>query len=532
MSPSAARRRLATVLFLDIVGSTSLAAELGDARWRVVLARFRQLVRRELKRCGGREQDTAGDGFFATFDEPVQALRCAAAIVAGVQELGIDVRAGVHTGECEQIDGKLGGIAVHIGARVMSLGGAAAVVSTGTVRDLVAGSGARFDEFGTHELKGIEGTWILYRLRSIEVELPPPLAPDVAAARLASVTSHSRRLRGRPLAAGALALVVAAVAGVEIASHVGRAASGPPAMLRLDPAANRVASSVHDARLGCPCGPNLWAVNGTLWERTGPDGKSVSIRALRSGRLLRTFPLPISTAGFAVGFGAIWLDEPGIATNTTDPIGRIVRVDELSGRVLARIPVPGDLRNGTIAIGSSVVWVLDQDGTLFRIDPGTDRINGRFATGALETTILVPASGYEWICECINHDLLRYDAATRTAKTFHFAEQPWHLVGVDGPRSRTVWLLDGQGNTLTSVDPETGQPGQPIGLTGRPTQAVLARGSIWVAAGSVVDRIVLASGARTTITLPKGMNATGIAVDPVTDTVWVDNSLSAPVAGA
>src|SRR5256885_5837860 len=121
MPRSAVRRRLATVLFLDIVGSTALASELGDARWRELLTRFRRIVRDELKHHGGREQDTAGDGFFATFAEPARALSCAAAIVVAVQRLGIDVRAGVHTGECEGIDGKLGGIAVHIGSRVPTL---------------------------------------------------------------------------------------------------------------------------------------------------------------------------------------------------------------------------------------------------------------------------------------------------------------------------------------------------------------------------------------------------------------------------
>src|SRR6478672_11190731 len=116
MPRHAVRRRLATVLFVDIVGSTALASELGDARWRELLTRFRRIVRDELKRNGGREQDTAGDGFFATFGEPVRALACAAAIVIEVQQLGVDVRVGVHAGECEEIDGKLGGIAVHIGS--------------------------------------------------------------------------------------------------------------------------------------------------------------------------------------------------------------------------------------------------------------------------------------------------------------------------------------------------------------------------------------------------------------------------------
>src|SRR5690349_6065526 len=128
-------RRLATMYFIDIVGSTALASELGDARWRELLTRFRRVVREELKRHGGREQDTAGDGFFATFDEPVRAISCAASIVVAVQHLGVDVRAGVHTGECEEIDGKLGGIAVHVGSRIMALAGPAEVLTTGTVMD-------------------------------------------------------------------------------------------------------------------------------------------------------------------------------------------------------------------------------------------------------------------------------------------------------------------------------------------------------------------------------------------------------------
>src|SRR5437879_10036666 len=109
------------MLLVDIVGSTALATQLGDARWRELLTRFRRVVRGELRRYGGREQDTTGDGFFATFSEPAQALRAAAATAAAVQELGLDVRAGVHTGESEEIDGRLGGIAVHVGARVMAL---------------------------------------------------------------------------------------------------------------------------------------------------------------------------------------------------------------------------------------------------------------------------------------------------------------------------------------------------------------------------------------------------------------------------
>ena len=155
-------RMLATVLFTDIVDSTVKATELGDRRWRELLERHNALVRRELLRFRGREVDTTGDGFLATFDGPARAIRCACAIVCGVRELGLSVRAGLHTGECEVADGKVAGIAVHTGARVVANADADEVLVSSTVRDLVAGSGIAFAERGVHELKGIPGEWRLF----------------------------------------------------------------------------------------------------------------------------------------------------------------------------------------------------------------------------------------------------------------------------------------------------------------------------------------------------------------------------------
>ena len=153
---------LATVLFTDIVGSTQRAAELGDRAWREVLERHHALVRRELTRYRGDEKDTAGDGFFATFDGPARAIRCAQTITGGVRELGLDVRAGVHTGECELHEDKVAGLAVVIGARVAAAARAGEVLVSQTVKDLVAGAGLEFEERGTHELKGVPGEWRLY----------------------------------------------------------------------------------------------------------------------------------------------------------------------------------------------------------------------------------------------------------------------------------------------------------------------------------------------------------------------------------
>ena len=157
-------RTLATVLFTDIVGSTAKASALGDRGWGELLDAHHGQVRGLLARYRGREIDTAGDGFFATFDGPARAVRCAQAISAAVRDLGIDIRAGVHTGEIEVRDNEVRGIAVHVGARVAALAGPGEILASSTVRDLVAGSGLVFEDAGEHELKGVPDRWHLYRV--------------------------------------------------------------------------------------------------------------------------------------------------------------------------------------------------------------------------------------------------------------------------------------------------------------------------------------------------------------------------------
>ena len=157
-------RVLATVLFTDIVGSTERAAALGDREWQVLLDSHYARIRSNLGRFRGREVNTAGDGFFATFDGPIRAVRCAASAVAAVRDLGIEIRAGLHTGEVELDGPDVRGIAVHIGARVASLAGPSEVLVTSTVKDLVAGAAVEFEDRGEHELKGVPGAWRLYRV--------------------------------------------------------------------------------------------------------------------------------------------------------------------------------------------------------------------------------------------------------------------------------------------------------------------------------------------------------------------------------
>jgi class 3 adenylate cyclase len=160
-------RVLATVLFTDIVGATERAAELGDRAWRELLTKHHSAVRGQLARFRGREIDTAEDGVFATFDGPARAIRCAHAILSALADLGLEVRTGLHTGECELLDDKVGGIAVHIGARVMAQAAPGEVLVSSTVRDLVAGSGIAFEDRGEAALKGVPGEWRLFAVAEV-----------------------------------------------------------------------------------------------------------------------------------------------------------------------------------------------------------------------------------------------------------------------------------------------------------------------------------------------------------------------------
>jgi class 3 adenylate cyclase len=153
---------LATILVTDIVGSTVRASALGDLAWRDVIARHHSLVRQELERHRGHEVDTAGDGFLATFDGPARGIRCACAVRDGVRSLGLEIRAGLHTGEVELADGGIRGIAVHTGARVAAEASPGEVLVSSTVRDLVAGSGIAFADRGLHTLRGVSEPWRLF----------------------------------------------------------------------------------------------------------------------------------------------------------------------------------------------------------------------------------------------------------------------------------------------------------------------------------------------------------------------------------
>jgi class 3 adenylate cyclase len=189
-------RVLKTVLFTDMTGSTERAAELGDERWRELLERHDELVRGELARFGGRVVKTLGDGFFAAFDGPTRAVRCARAIAEAVRGAGLEVRAGIHTGECEAMGEDFGGLAVHIGSRVSSLAAPSEVLVSSTVCDLVVGSGIEFADRGTHELKGVPGQWHLY---GVVADRPTDRRPVESVGHEAAALTPGPRETMRPI---------------------------------------------------------------------------------------------------------------------------------------------------------------------------------------------------------------------------------------------------------------------------------------------------------------------------------------------
>jgi class 3 adenylate cyclase len=243
MSRRTGGRDLATVLFLDIVQSTTVAAELGDDRWQELLRRYRITVRSQLRRFRGREVDTAGDGFFATFTRPADGVRAATAIAQAVRDLGLEVRTGLHFGEVLSEGRRVSGVAVHTGARVMAHGGPGEVVVTSTVKDLVGGARLDFEDRGTHALRGVPGEWRLFTLTSVDgTPSAPPLDPEKAADRRRSITPRRPQGRRIQVVIGSLVAIAAAV-GLILALGNGEPAPTPrqspglsgDQLLRLDP---------------------------------------------------------------------------------------------------------------------------------------------------------------------------------------------------------------------------------------------------------------------------------------------------------
>ena len=272
-------RFLTTVLFTDIVGSTEVAAELGDRGWRDLLQEHHRLIRTALRSHGGREVDTAGDGFFAIFDAPAAAAHCALKAVETVQPLGIQIRAGIHVGEVERIGAKVGGIAVPTAARIMAAAVGSEILASGTVRDLTAGSGLWFEDRGERELKGVPGTWRLYAVSRTSSSTAAEASTEDASPAQDRVTRRAaavRRSQARPfwqrhprttaiLAIG-LALAVGTAGALVWSPWRPKALAGVPenSLGVIDPSRNEIVAQtkVEDQPAGIAVGlSGVWVTN-------------------------------------------------------------------------------------------------------------------------------------------------------------------------------------------------------------------------------------------------------------------------------
>jgi streptogramin lyase len=479
-----------------------MAAQLGDRRWRSLVARHHQVIRRELKGHRGREVDTAGDGFFATFESPTDGVACAAAAIAAVHGLGLRIRAGLHTGEVELSGEKVGGIAVHIAARLLAMAGPEEALVSGTVRDLVAGSGLEFQDRGVHELKGVPGEWRVHAL-----VLPPLDASVVASAEVEEVAAgraRRRRLIGVGALVATLVVVLAASAGIVLMPRTPPPiASGPDSAVAYATADGRAIAGARTGRgpaSGEVVDGSLWVANvgsGTL-TRVERDGAGVStvgqvgsrpsdlasgdgllwvadrysdqLTALdaRTGEIQRRVDLHASAID--VADGSVW---------AADDLRDVVRrLDPRTGAELDSVALPEASGASDVVAGEGAVWIAaPRTGRIHRIDPTT----GEVAAAAVEVPGVerISAAGSDlWAVSPADDTATRVDLATsRVAVTLSVCDSPIAVAAV--PDGGGAWVACSAARALWHVD-AAGAPVRAVALDGVPTDLALDGDRVWV----------------------------------------------------
>jgi class 3 adenylate cyclase/streptogramin lyase len=511
---------LATVVFTDIVASTEVAAELGDRRWRELVRRHHALVRRELRRYGGREIDTAGDGFFATFDRPAAGIHAACAITDALRELGIEIRAGVHVGEVEGRGQKVGGMAVNIGARVMALAGAGEVLVTSTAKELVPGAGFGFEDREAQQLKGVPGTWTVFAVTSVNGRgRPAPPSALVARERREAVQPPTGGRR-RPWLVGGIAAVVAiAVVAAVLAlvddpgpppSSTKARGIAPGTAVQVDPETGEVLASVPGLPSTSGPEPGPIAVGeGGVWVYIFPQ--LVHVDPIHHS-IEEIIPMGFATT-VAVGFNEVWL-----ASTRAKGITRIDPADNTK-RSAIDLPFPdrptsaSDNATG-LAVGEGSVWETWGSGHLVRVDPR----KGRAESIDLGTNLygVAAGEGSVWVGDQINGSIISVDPDTGEA-----AEPIDFFGNIDGLAvgEGQVWILDKGASTVTPIPVSARQPGGAIDVGESPTDMEAGLGAVWVSDESgTITRIDAVNHQSTEFDL--GTPIASIAVDPESETVW------------
>jgi class 3 adenylate cyclase len=516
-------RRLLAVLFTDIVRSTDLAVEMGDARWRALVGRHHAVVRQALRRFGGKEIDTAGDGFFATFTQPGQAVRCAAAVVAEVRELGIEVRAGVHLGELESAGKLVGGVAVHTGARVMAIADAGEVLVTDTVRELVSGAGLGFADRGVHSLKGIPGGWHLQALSSIDgAPVGAPIDADVAAERRAAIVAPTL-LQHRRVPVAIVALAALAVVGVLVLRSsplpTDRVApSEPPfgSAVAVDPDDGTTVHTVPNALQTHGAGnPRLAIGEGGVWVRSRTLVHIDPATGEQVGDPLEPLELamiePLADQGVEVGFRTVWIGglrkRGGVA---------LLRWNPATDEALPDTIVPIDSPLTDVAVGHGSVWLTFGDGHLVRLDGETRHVDAKLDIGGSLDRVVVGTQDV-WVLDIAAGTLTRIDP--RTEEVMEPVEIQGSILAMAAGDGR-VWLLDSVGNDVIPVDASGTTPPQPIPVGPEPSGIAAGLDAVWVSdERGDVYRIDPVSRAVTSFHV--GGHLTAIAVDEEHGTLWM-----------
>lgn len=494
--PKTNETRLRAVLFTDVVSSTELAREMGDVGWTRLLEAQRRVVRRLLRSTGGREVDTAGDGFFAVFDRTADAVRCAFAACREVQELGLDIRAGVHVGEVELAGREVHGIVVHTGARVMGQAGASEVLVTATVKDLVAG--ARFDlrERGTVELKGVPGTWTLYDVMAVDEQLrPSPIEQASVAserrARVASSPTPGGRNR-RWMIPAAAAVLIAVIAAYALGRPSPTSVPTPGTVARIDEA-GRFDEPVPLASV--PTGI-AWG-EGRLWV-TDQRGQVYWLDP-KTGQTGSRGAAGVPT-GVAVGDGAVWVTNGFGVGEGSD--GGVSRIDPVGESLEPAFGTPTG--SEAIAWGANRVWVTDTaTGSVQVYDPVThdfDTVELPAGSGdppRPEQIVVDPRADVAWVGDAAAGRVFRLDAAGLSIDTFTVTTPVTGLavgddgVWVTGGADDQVTLLDSRsGAVLTSLDVAASGCNEPEGVAAGP-------GAVWVACSASRTMLRIDPGTHT-----------------------------------
>jgi peptide/nickel transport system substrate-binding protein len=459
-------RSLAAVLFTDIVDSTTHAAQIGDRRWKELIGRHHAIVRRELKRFGGRELDTAGDGFFASFTEPAAAIRCACAASEAVRQLGIEIRAGVHFGECEQVGSKLGGLTVVVGARVMSLGGAGDVLTTGSTRELIGGAELGFGDRGRHALKGVDGEWQVFAVTDVDgAPRPGPIDADQAEQRLAAIqpTGALRRTPSKLVALIAAFVVVVAVIAVPPLLRKGGSEIAPNSVGVVDLSSGELSDTIP-----MPSRPGeITSGNGSLWV-TNPDAETVTRIDGVSKAAINTIPVGGAPAGIVAGEGAIWVVESGGPS--------VSRISPETNTIVDTIPVG----NGPVgvAVGEGAIWVTNRiDGTVSKVDPEQGEVVKTIPVGVDPSDITV-AFGSVWVANAGSNDVVRIDPDTdAVTQSIGVGNGPVTVESSDDG----IWVANGLDDTVSLIDPGTNKVAVAIPVGEGPSDIAFAEEAVWVA---------------------------------------------------